>query len=100
MSELKICPKCGKVAGFNSWFQAFYCTSCGHLWDRIHRNKILRGNNMENSKELAACACCGKLVEQGEMYFQKGFFDTYEIVDGQYVYSGYMVCEDCHNNGK
>lgn len=45
MSELKICPKCGKVAGFNSWFQAFYCTSCGYLWDRILKNKILRGKD-------------------------------------------------------
>ena len=49
MSELKICPKCGRVAGFNSWFQAFYCTSCGHLWDRIHRNKILRGNHGQSN---------------------------------------------------
>ena len=54
----------------------------------------------EDSKELAACGCCGKLVEKGGMYFQRGFFDTYEIEDGQYVYSGYMVCEECHNNGK
>ena len=41
MSEFTICPKCGKVIGFNSWFQAFYCTSCGYLWDREYRNKIL-----------------------------------------------------------
>lgn len=53
----------------------------------------------EDSKELAACACCGKLVEKGGMYFEKGFFDKYEIEDGMYVYSGSMVCEDCHNNG-
>ena len=33
MSKLKLCPKCGKVASFNSWFQAFYCTACGYLWN-------------------------------------------------------------------
>lgn len=34
VNGLKLCPKCGKIAGFNSWFQAFYCTSCGHLWSK------------------------------------------------------------------
>lgn len=54
----------------------------------------------EDSKELAECGCCGKLVEKGGMYFCNKFFDAYEIVDGEYVYSGYMVCKDCHDNGK
>ena len=54
----------------------------------------------EDSKELAVCGCCGKFVEKGGMYFSKGFFDAYEFEDGQYVYSGYMVCKECHNNGK
>lgn len=55
---------------------------------------------MENNNELAVCSYCGKTVRKGDMYFCKDFFDTYEVVDGEYVYSGYMVCEECHNNGK
>lgn len=30
---LALCPNCGKVAGFNSHFQAYYCTSCGNLFN-------------------------------------------------------------------
>lgn len=30
---LKLCPKCGKVAGYNSWFKMFYCTYCGELFE-------------------------------------------------------------------
>lgn len=30
---LRICPKCGKVAGYNSWFKAFYCRNCGELFN-------------------------------------------------------------------
>ena len=33
VNHLKLCPMCGNIVGFNSWFQAFYCTSCGHLWN-------------------------------------------------------------------
>ena len=29
---LKVCPKCGKIAGYNSWFKAYYCTACGELF--------------------------------------------------------------------
>ena len=30
---LRICPKCGKLAGYNSWFKAFYCRNCGELFN-------------------------------------------------------------------
>lgn len=32
LGSSKVCPICGKIAGFNSHFQAYYCTSCGNLW--------------------------------------------------------------------
>ena len=32
-SYLKLCPKCCKITGFNSWFDSYYCTACGHLWN-------------------------------------------------------------------
>lgn len=30
---LRICSKCGKLAGYNSWFKAFYCQNCGELFN-------------------------------------------------------------------
>ena len=30
---LRICPKCGKLVGYNSWFKAFYCRNCGELFN-------------------------------------------------------------------
>lgn len=41
---------------------------------------------MTDNKEFATCSCCGKTVKKGDMYFEAGFFDRYEIVDGEYVY--------------
>jgi len=58
----------------------------------------MQDNN--NNNKLVECPCCGKFVEEGGMYFGKGSFDTYKIVDGEYVYEGYLVCKDCHENGK
>ena len=34
VNSLTLCPKCGKIAGFNSHFQAYYCTSCGNLFNK------------------------------------------------------------------
>lgn len=28
---MKICKQCGKLAGYNSYFGGYYCTSCGNL---------------------------------------------------------------------
>ena len=34
---MKVCPKCGKVAAFNSYFNAYICSYCG--WEeRLKRN--------------------------------------------------------------
>lgn len=33
MSELKACPKCGKMMGYNSYFGSYYCTNCGWMGD-------------------------------------------------------------------
>lgn len=55
---------------------------------------------MTDNKEFATCAFCGRLVKKGDMYFEARFFDKYEIIDGEYVYKEYAICEDCHNNVK
>lgn len=31
MEPFRTCPACGKLAGMNSWFQGWYCASCGHI---------------------------------------------------------------------
>lgn len=28
---MKLCQKCGKLMGYNSYFGGYYCTSCGKL---------------------------------------------------------------------
>ena len=28
---MKLCKKCGKLMGYNSYFGGYYCTSCGKL---------------------------------------------------------------------
>ena len=30
MNRLRTCPECGKVIGYNSYFSAFICESCGY----------------------------------------------------------------------
>jgi len=29
--SLKVCPKCGKVMSWNSWFHAYICGGCDHM---------------------------------------------------------------------
>ena len=31
---MEICPKCGRIVGYNSWFGMFYCTFCGKMFKR------------------------------------------------------------------
>lgn len=33
---MKICPKCGKVLSYNSYFGAYICSSCN--WEEVSRN--------------------------------------------------------------
>lgn len=32
---MKICPKCGKVLSYNSYFGAYICSSCN--WEEVSR---------------------------------------------------------------
>lgn len=31
MVEMKVCNKCGNIAGYNSWFGAVMCPSCNYI---------------------------------------------------------------------
>lgn len=38
---MKVCPKCGKVIGFNSYFGAYICDECGWEDDTYFQERIL-----------------------------------------------------------
>ena len=35
---MKVCPKCGKVAAFNSYFNAYICNYCG--WEERKKRNV------------------------------------------------------------
>lgn len=37
---MKVCPKCGKVIGFNSYFGAYICDNCGWEDDSYNKARI------------------------------------------------------------
>ena len=37
---MKVCPKCGKVIGFNSYFGAYICNDCGWEDDSYNKARI------------------------------------------------------------
>ena len=47
---MKLCPKCGRIAAYNSYFDAYICNYCG--WDyRIVRRKIyLKKYHLESDR--------------------------------------------------
>ncbi|MCM1227048.1 MAG: hypothetical protein NC320_06425 [Clostridium sp.] len=38
---MKVCPECGKVIGFNSYFGAYICDGCGWEDDAYNQERIL-----------------------------------------------------------
>lgn len=38
---MKICPKCGKVVSFNSYFGVYLCSNCDWEYSPVH-NKLSR----------------------------------------------------------
>lgn len=37
---MKVCPKCGKVIGFNLYFGAYICDACGWEDDTYNKERI------------------------------------------------------------
>lgn len=37
---MKVCPKCGKVIGFNTYFGAYICDNCGWEDDTYNKERI------------------------------------------------------------
>lgn len=54
--EKEICPECGYIAGYSSYFQGIYCTHCG--WVRLtgpsNRDRLRNMTEAGIAHELAA----------------------------------------------
>lgn len=37
---LKVCPKCGKVIGFNAYFGAYICSDCDWEDNSYHKTRV------------------------------------------------------------
>lgn len=47
---MKVCPNCGKVIGFNSYFGAYICEECGWEDDTYNKERILYFSQKSNCK--------------------------------------------------
>ena len=51
---MKLCNKCGKLMGYNSYFGGYYCTSCGKLEVETKKVRIF-SINRDGMKKVATC---------------------------------------------
>lgn len=60
---MKLCPKCGRIAAYNSYFDAYICNYCG--WDyRIVRRKIyLKKYHLESDRSSSRISTHEKQLE-------------------------------------
>ena len=47
---MKVCPNCGKVIGFNSYFGAYICEECGWEDDTYNKERIVYFSRKSNYK--------------------------------------------------
>ena len=52
-----ICPKCGNLISYNSYFGAYYCSVCGEYFQEIKKTNADKIRGMSN-EELAKLLCC------------------------------------------
>ena len=71
MSELKICPRCGGVISYNSWFKGYMCNSC---------------NIVTNSTTCDKC---------GDVYNTEPFANM--DADGELTYSSFHIYGNKYN---
>lgn len=105
MSQLKICPMCGNVVGFNSHFQAYYCSDCGHLW---HEQKIEKGKQTmtinENNITADIFRKCDCETDELPEIFEDGVARRRVYPEGSIYLTesdGYTVeCPECGSSTK
>ena len=52
-----ICPKCGNLISYNSYFGAYYCSVCGEYFQEIKKTNAQKIRGMSD-EELAKLLCC------------------------------------------
>ena len=52
-----ICPRCGNLISYNSYFGAYYCSVCGEYFQEIKKTNADKIRGMSN-EELAKLLCC------------------------------------------
>ena len=62
-----ICPKCGNLISYNSYFGAYYCSVCGEYFQEIKKTNADKIRAMSD-EELAKLLCCTgwRMFEQKE----------------------------------
>ena len=62
-----ICPKCGNLISYNSYFGAYYCSVCGEYFQEIKKTNADKIRGMSD-EELAKLLCCTgwRMFEQKE----------------------------------
>ena len=52
-----ICPDCGNMIGYNSYFSAFYCPRCGGIFKKVKPMTNADRIRSMNDKELKKFIC-------------------------------------------
>ena len=52
-----ICPRCGNLISYNSYFGAYHCSVCGEYFQEIKKTNADKIRGMSN-EELAKLLCC------------------------------------------
>ena len=52
-----ICPRCGNLISYNSYFGAYYCSVCGEYFQEIKKTNADKIRSMSD-EELAKSLCC------------------------------------------
>ena len=52
-----ICPRCGNLISYNSYFGIYYCSVCGEYFQEIKKTNADKIRGMSN-EELAKLLCC------------------------------------------
>jgi len=59
---LKLCPKCGGLSSFNSYFCKMMCNTCEHQWEE-DGTKLIRLDGKEYGlNEIQRCPHCDGLI--------------------------------------
>ena len=61
-----ICPDCGNMIGYNSYFSAFYCPRCGGIFKKVKPMTNADRIRSMNDEELAMFLCDFRSCDAGE----------------------------------